>query len=407
MAGISRFRGWLGLIGEVDLRPIRAEAEQSLEIAIVTKDIETGEYLAEQLRIDPDRPGRDANTPVVIFSPAQLSAALTADLLILVLDENEYEAIYQADILQKWRTAGKRVIVIINESLQVSAESTKEQRVIPTAGGRLARIISGSVYNQDFIHNLLIPPVLAIMPERQLALARNFPLFRGEVARRLINDTSASNAAYSLTTGLAEIIPILTIPLNIADMIILTKAQAFLVYRLGLALGMPLEWQSYLTEFGGVLGAGFFWRQIARMMVGFIPAYGIIPKVAVSYSGTYVVGQVVYQWYLTGRHLSGNRIRSLYTETLQNGRLLAANLFARRLSLPKLRRKQQTAKSASKEPTEPLPKERFNFRKDSRTSSRQERICTKCGKTSRIDAVFCQYCGTPFSIEQKSLNDSN
>lgn len=406
MAGLSRFRSWLSLIGEVDLRPIRAEAEKSLEIAIVSKDNEAAQYLAEQLRIDPDRPGRDANAPVVIFSPENLSNALISDLIILILDETELEDLYRADLLNKWRTAGNRAIVIFNETMQVSDGTAKEHRVIPTAGGRTARMISGSVYDKEFINNQLVPAGLAIMPEMQMALARKFPLFRSEVARRLINDTSTSNAAYSLTTGLAEIIPILTIPLNIADMIILTKAQAFLVYRLGLALGMPLEWQSYLTEFSGVLGAGFFWRQIARMMVGFIPAYGIIPKVAVSYSGTYVVGQIVHQWYLTGRHLSGSRIRGIYTQALQNGRLLAANLFARRLSLPRLRRKQQPATTNIDEPTATLQRKRFSLRRGSKAPIPQEKLCRECGKPSRVDAIFCQFCGTPFSAEQISLSEN-
>jgi uncharacterized protein (DUF697 family) len=40
-----------------------------------------------------------------------------------------------------------------------------------------------------------------------------------------------------LSTSLAELVPVLNIPFTIADMVVITKAQAFLVYRLGLSLG--------------------------------------------------------------------------------------------------------------------------------------------------------------------------
>ena len=98
------------------------------------------------------------------------------------------------------------------------------------------RVLQGNVNDTVFLQQHLVPAVLGLMPEFQLALARRYPLFRGEVARRLINDTCTSNSAYSLTTGLAEIVPVLNIPLNVTDIFVLTKAQAFLVYRLGYPL---------------------------------------------------------------------------------------------------------------------------------------------------------------------------
>jgi hypothetical protein len=81
------------------------------------------------------------------------------------------------------------------------------------------------------------PAVIEILPERLLALGRSFPLFRIPIAHHLINDTSFANAAYSLSTGFAELVPVLNIPITITDTIVLTKAQAFLVYKLGLAFG--------------------------------------------------------------------------------------------------------------------------------------------------------------------------
>jgi uncharacterized protein (DUF697 family) len=223
------------------------------------------------------------------------------------------------------------------------------------------------------------------MPEKHLALGRQFPLFRVTIARQLINETCFSNAAYALSTGIAEVVPVLDLPLNITDMIILTKAQAFLVYRLGLLLGYTTRWQDYITEFGGVIGGGFVWRQLARMLVGLIPVWGIIPKVAVSYAGTYVVGNSVLQWYLTGRHLSRAQLNALYRQALAQGRTYAKTLAER---LPKRRQ----ARLPSGQKMAALPSGR---------RKRGPKHCPNCGKINSKNASFCQYCGQP--LEEPNL----
>ena len=115
--------------------------------------------------------------------------------------------------------------------------------------------------------------------------------------------------------------------MNVTDMFVLTKTQAYLVYKLGLAFGFSTQWQDYVAEFGSVLGTGFLWRQIARGLIGLIPVYGIIPKVGVSYAGTYVVGNAILQWYLTGRHISAKQMRELYRHAFDRGRETARELL--------------------------------------------------------------------------------
>ena len=399
MAGLSSWRNLLSMISEVDLRPIRAEAERFVDIAIVSENLDAAHHLAEQLCRDPDRPGEETQAPLLVTTQQKLSPADHFDLVFLILDRAGLEDLYQSDLLNTWRTTDQRVVIILQENLAAAPESDAESSlVVPKAGGRMARVLGGSVYDLAFLQKELIPAALAIMPEYMLSLARNFPLFRTVVARRLINETCNSNAAYSLTTGLAEIIPVLNIPLNVADMIVLTKAQAFLVYRLGLALGMPYEWRSYLVEFGGVLGGGFFWRQIGRLLIGLVPGFGIIPKVGVSYAGTFVVGQVVYHWYLTGRQISGERMRGIYRQALENGKLLAARLISFRFRLPRRPRKPDKQLSAGA----PVPTKkgrRFSLRrKKTAKSAPQLRLCPVCGSSSAADAQFCQYCGAPLNV---------
>ena len=251
----------------------------------------------------------------------------------------------------------------------------------------MERVLYGMALDDGFLQSEFVPVVLDLLPECHLALGRQFPLFRTFIANRLIHDACYANALYSLSTGVAEVVPILNIPLNVADMVVLTKAQAFLVYRLGLALGFSTRWQDYLGEFGSVLGGGFVWRQMARQLVGLIPWAGIVPKVAVAYSGTYVVGHVVLQWYLTGRHISNQQMRALYMQALENGKKVGQSMVAR---LPR------TRISAPKLPRPRLPRPQLGRRKAAQLPALTAKTCLFCGKPNAPDANLCQYCGQTF-----------
>ena len=218
--------------------------------------------------------------------------------------------------MRNWLDAGKLLLVLITQQplqpVRVPGTHPGDQHVPVETwkswGHR--NVVVGDLQDEKFLLGEFVPAVMRLLPDHYLALGRYYPLFRQPVAHHLINDACFTNAAYSLSSGLVEIVPVLNIPMNVADVIILTKNQIFLAYKLGLALGMSTQIQSYITTFGGVLGAGFFWRQLAHMLVGLIPAWGIIPKMGVSYAGTYVVGNVVLKWYLTGKHISKGRCAS-------------------------------------------------------------------------------------------------
>lgn len=236
----------------------------------------------------------------------------------------------------------------------------------------MERVLHGSTLAPVFMQSEFILVIMELLPERHLALGRQFPLFRLAIAQQLISEACFTNAVYSFSTGIAEVVPVFDIPLNITDTIVLTKAQAFLVYKLGLALGFSTRWQEYLGEFGSVIGGGFVWRQVARMLIGLIPIWGIVPKVAVAYSGTYVVGHVVLQWYLTGRRITKQQMNAMYTSALRNGKKIAQGLLLW------------------------LPRPRLGRRKPSLPPVLNVKICSFCEKPNALDANFCQHCGKPF-----------
>ena len=86
----------------------------------------------------------------------------------------------------------------------------------------------------------------------------------------------------------------------------------------------------------GVLGGGFLSRQLARQMVGLIPVWGIVPKVAVAYAGTWAIGRAVQLWATEGRKITPELMRGNYREALAQGRQAAQRIVdnARRPRLP-------------------------------------------------------------------------
>lgn len=338
-----------GLVREMDLQPLREQAARQPILAIAGKTGSGRQTLASHLRRDPSRPETEYAAPIYLLDLEDAEQLPEVDLCILLLKHNEQDDWSERSLVRKWVEAGVQVLVIINQTAEVSSAGNGMEIVFPSEGRSSSvdawtawgkqNVLVGPVGDDRFLISEFVPAVMRLLPQQHTALARHYPLFRVPVARHLINDSCFSNVAYTFTTGIIEIVPILNIPLNIADIFVLTKNQVFLVFKLGLALGMSTRLQAYLSAFGGVLGGGFFWRQVARMLVGLIPGFGILPKVGVAYAGTYVVGSAVLQWYLTGKHASGDQIRQLYAQAYRMGRNLASKMRPRLPRLPAGRRK--------------------------------------------------------------------
>jgi uncharacterized protein (DUF697 family) len=287
-----------------------------------------------------------------------------------MIPENQKDVAAEQRIVNRWIAEGKSVLVVINQPTALDSQPIDGWQDWGTA-----KVVQGALESPDFLLDTLAPAIIGLLPGRQLSLGRHFPLLRLPIALQLINDTCFSNAVYAFSTGLAEIVPVLDIPLNIADILVLTKAQALLVYRLGLLLGLSTDWQYYIAEFGSVVGGGFLWRQAARQLVGLIPVWGIIPKVGVAYAGTYAVGHAMLRWYQTGRHLTRKEIGTLYRQAFDNGKRLAKNLRSR-MPRPRLRRRKTAA----------LPE---------KTGGQP---CPTCYTSNDADAKFCKACGASLAI---------
>jgi len=335
VASLSQLGNIFNTIREIDLTPIRDEATQQTWVAIVgnpnggARDLAVAFYLAPRA-LPLDDASRAMAGPI-LTSIENAKLVERADLVIFVLDYARPATDAERAAYEKWRAADKKIIVLFNHEPTGGA-------VVPINDWLGARTLEGQVIKREFLEKQLVPAVLQLLPERKLSLARNYPVFRVPVANEIINETSIANASYSFSTGLAEIVPALNIPFNVADMVILTKAQAFMVYRLGLIFGLSTRWQDHLTAFGSTIGFGFVWRTLARQLVGLIPGLGVLPKVAIAYAGTYAIGRGALQWYETGSQVNREDIERFFREALDKGKAMAQSVATKapKIQGPKL-----------------------------------------------------------------------
>jgi uncharacterized protein (DUF697 family) len=375
MAGWTDLGNIWNTFKELDIRPLAEEAERPLVLAFVGAAGVGKSTLIAALRHD-KRAREKVIAPTIETNLDAATRVGDTDLIVLMLDATRSDFSTEARLFSEWQSAGRRVVVFYNKMDAAQDANVISATMTPWVG---AHVALGSGLDPQSLANSFILRVLDALKEQRLSLARHFPLFRLAVARELIGDTSFASASYALGTGFAEIVPVLDIPFNVADMIVLTKNQALMVYKLGLALGLPTRWQAHVAELGGVVGAGFVWRQIARQLVGLIPVWGIVPKVAVAYAGTYAVGEAILYWYQTGHKISGRGMRELYADALARGRQMAQEIVTR---APKPSLPQVMLPSLPRPSMPKLPK------------PRAKNVCANCGKKNARDAKYCAYCAT-------------
>ena len=174
----------------------------------------------------------------------------------------------------------------------------------------------------------LLAALVRSAPEAMLPLGRRYPVLREAVARHLIRDTARANAQFAALSSLPASIPLVGgLVGDMADMLVLTKNQVLLLFKLAGLYGRDLSLgRDLIAEVLPVVGGGFVWRSTARALVGLLPtALSLLPKTVVAYTGTYVVGETARYYYEHGRRPPREHVRQLQAE----GQRLAQSVLAR------------------------------------------------------------------------------
>jgi uncharacterized protein (DUF697 family) len=304
------------VLKEVDLEAIRREAERPFQIAVLADDLDDARKLSVLLA------GAQVEHPWVRAMDAdegrRVAGSATCEMAVVVSRAAEPgPALTSA--AEMLRAAQVPVVTVVCgptrpfDALIRPGEGTRA--AIPDLDEERLPAVAQAVLN-------------AVPPSARLAFARQLPPLRPILIKELIEEAAKANAIYALTTGIAEAIPVLDVPLNLADIIVLTKNQLVMSYKIALACGKSGSPRHMIGEVLGVVGGAFLFRQGARQLIGLIPIAGIAPKVVVAYAGTQAIGRAVAAWAGEGRRLSRAAVQRLYREARGRGKHVADTLVS-------------------------------------------------------------------------------
>jgi hypothetical protein len=162
-------------------------------------------------------------------------------------------------------------------------------------------------------------------------LARHLEPFRRPAVNHVIAKVARENALFSITTALPDIVPMLSLPWAAgefaSDTAVLTANQIRMAFLLAAASNREVGYREQRSEIGSIIAGAFGWRAIARELVGKIPlGGGIIPKAAIAWAGTLVVGMSLERYYRIGYGYTAAERRAAYGDALRRGREIAAGL---------------------------------------------------------------------------------
>jgi len=306
------------VVRELDLESIRSEAEARFRLIVLCDSEAQGAEAAALLS------GDEAAHPwVEVRTPAELDVSGDDRATITVVLALTPPALSPAMASAFERLSRARVPV----ATAVLGSGRPVDAVV--RAGETTRVLVPALDESGM--GVLGPALVSAVPTGQrLALARQLPPLRDAVFDLLIDDTAKANATYSFTTAMAEQVPVLDVPLNLADIVILTKNQLLMGYRIALGAGKSGHARDVIGEVVGVVGGGFLFRQAARSLVGLIPVAGIVPKVAIAYTGTWAIGRAVVLWATEGKRLSAGAIGRLSRDAAGRGRAFAKALVGTR-----------------------------------------------------------------------------
>lgn len=178
----------------------------------------------------------------------------------------------------------------------------------------------------------MIRDVLKNRPDLAIPLARRLIPFRHEVSHRIIKKVARENALFALATAVPDIIPFISLPWAIgefaSDTAVLTANQIRMSFILAAASDHEVGYREQKGEIASIVLGAFGWRAMARELVGHIPlGGGLIPKAAIAYAGTRVVGLSIERFYRIGRGYTREERRHAYEDALERGKNIVASLL--------------------------------------------------------------------------------
>jgi uncharacterized protein (DUF697 family) len=162
--------------------------------------------------------------------------------------------------------------------------------------------------------------ILGKIPDRVPSFGRSFPAFRAAAVKSVVDDTAMANAQFALISNVPSLVPVIgAMATATADFLVLTKNQLLLLFKIAAIHNRDLhDKTAIIREMVPVVGAGLFWRTLAREATVFLPfAAGSVPKVVIAYSGTVAVGKAADYYYRYGEKPSKDQVKTFYQQGME------------------------------------------------------------------------------------------
>jgi len=273
---MNTFKTMISVLREISLTDIREDAERVPHVLVFGPTQFDARWLADGL-----------------FGERQSDTVVTRELSGAVDDLDRYDAVIVYD------PHGDAEPLGLNAALRAL-------RAAPP----IFRIGGGDPVDDVRLDDLRTEMVRRL-DNRAIAFARIFPSMRAAASKNEIDQSAIANAQFALVTNIPSLIPVIGgLASAGTDMIVLTKNQAIMVYKLAAIHGRDLHNQvAIFQEIAPIIGAGFVWRSAARAGTTMLPfAAGAIPKVGIAYAATMSMGRAAEFYYRTDMRPSKDQL---------------------------------------------------------------------------------------------------
>lgn len=181
--------------------------------------------------------------------------------------------------------------------------------------------------------NYTVQDVIDANEPLHLPLARRFAPFLNEVADEIIGKIARENALFSLATALPSALAgWVSAPWAMgefaSDTTVLTGNQIRMAFLLAAASDRDPGYAEQKSEIASLIAGAFGFRAIARTLASKIPlGGGLIPKAAIAFAGTWVVGKSLERLYRLGYHLSREERGDALSEAYERGKFIASAMI--------------------------------------------------------------------------------
>ncbi len=218
------------------------------------------------------------------------------------------------------RQLGHFDAVVVFDPERTGAAARVRERLPAEGGPAPVFSFTAGRPNDERAADTLRALIASRLPDRAPAFGRAFPAWRPAAAKAIVDETAKANAQFALVSNIPAIVPVVgSLASAGADFLVLTKNQLMMLFKVAAVHGRDLHDQwGLMREMVPVVGAGLFWRTVARELASFIPlAAGTIPKVAIAYAGTLSAGRTADYYYRMGRKPSPDQMEGFYRQAAE------------------------------------------------------------------------------------------